>query len=123
MSAETGGSTKNRVVLVAGAGCLTGRSVCAQLTRAKGVDLAALAPEELFLATNDDGRTLAADARPFAGGSVDALVIATDEAPDADDVASLVSAAACSQAARSVQVPSPPSPSPRRSSPATAAFT
>ena len=37
----------------------------------------------MFLATNDDGRTLAADARPFAGGSVDALVIATDEAPDA----------------------------------------
>ena len=98
MSAETGGSTKNRVVLVAGAGCLTGRSVCNELRRAPGVDLAALAPEELFLATNDDGRTLAADARPFAGGSVDALVIATDEAPDAQDVASLVSAAACSGA-------------------------
>ena len=27
MSAETGGSTKNRVVLVAGAGCLTGQRV------------------------------------------------------------------------------------------------
>jgi len=88
----------DRVVLVAGAGCLTGRSVCNELRRAPGVDLAALAPEELFLATNDDGRTLAADARPFAGGSVDALVIATDEAPDADDVASLVSAAAVSGA-------------------------
>ena len=98
MSAENGGGTKNRVVLVAGAGCLTGRSVCNELRRAPGVDLAALAPEELFLATNDDGRTLAADARPFAGGSVDALVIATDEAPDAQDVASLVSAAACSGA-------------------------
>ena len=98
MSAENGGSTKNRVVLVAGAGCLTGRSVCNELRRVPGVDLAALAPEELFLATNDDGRTLAADARPFAGGSVDALVIATDEAPDAQDVASLVSAAACAGA-------------------------
>jgi hypothetical protein len=98
MSAENGGSTKNKVVLVAGAGCLTGRSVCSELKRKPGVDLAALAPEELFLATNDDGRTLAADARPFAGGSVDALVIATDEAPDAQDVASLVSAAACSGA-------------------------
>ena len=43
-------------------------------------------------------RQLAADARPFAGGSVDALVIATDEAPDSQDVASLVSAAACSGA-------------------------
>ena len=52
------------VVVVAGAGCLTGRSVCSELRRAPGVDLAALAPEELFLATNDDGRTLAADARP-----------------------------------------------------------
>ena len=93
MSASDG-IAKNRVVLVAGAGCLTGRSVCNELRRAPGVDLAALAPEELFLATNDDGRTLAADARPFAGGSVDALVIATDEAPDAQDVASLVSAAA-----------------------------
>ena len=97
MSASDG-IAKNRVVLVAGAGCLTGRSVCNELRRAPGVDLAALAPEELFLATNDDGRTLAADARPFAGGSVDALVIATDEAPDAQDVASLVSAAACSGA-------------------------
>ena len=89
MSASDG-IAKKRVVLVAGAGCLTGRSVCNELRRAPGVDLAALAPEELFLATNDDGRTLAADARPFAGGSVDALVIATDEAPDAQDVASLV---------------------------------
>ena len=64
---------------------------------APGVDLAALAPEELSWRRDTAGRTHA-DARPFAGGSVDALVIATDEAPDAQDVASLVSAAAVSGA-------------------------
>lgn len=100
MSAASTSSTKtrSRAVLVAGAGSLTGRSVCAALTRTPGVDLAALAPDELFLATNDDGRTLAADATPFKGGSVDALVIATDEAPDAGAVASLVRDAARSGA-------------------------
>ena len=52
--------------------------------------------------------TLGAEAErdaTFAGGSVDALVIATDEAPDAQDVASLVSAAACSGARDAAPAP------------------
>ena len=92
-------SGRGRRVLVAGAGSMTGRSVARDLARASNIAVVrALASTDTLAATDDTGRALAADARPFDAAAdadaIDALVIATDDPPPAEDVARLVAAAA-----------------------------
>ena len=83
-----------RKVLVAGVLSLTGRSVAAALGKERTrFDVSALVSAETLaaMAADDNGRLLGADAAAFdVADGCDAVVIATDDAPDPDAVGRLV---------------------------------
>ena len=84
-------TVEDRVVLVAGVLSLTGRSVARELGKADLRVKALVGSESYLQAADDDGRQLGADCSRYdCASAIDALVVATDEPPDAKAAAQLV---------------------------------
>ena len=83
-SAPLKATVEDRVVLVAGVLSLTGRSVARELGKADLRVKALVGSESYLQAADDDGRQLGADCSRYdCASAIDALVVATDEPPDA----------------------------------------
>ena len=90
-SAPLKATVEDRVVLVAGVLSLTGRSVARELGKADLRVKALVGSESYLQAADDDGRQLGADCSRYdCASAIDALVVATDEPPDAGAAAQLV---------------------------------